>query len=549
MDDEFQFQGIDYNSQQTPLTLTPLLYCGGAACDMRNFFEVMGRGQLGSQRLKRFTLVLTLFRVLSNIVSTGGSLQTLKAQINHLRGFYKFADSRHLEPTMKGVVKIYQLWVREIYQKSKASGKKEITDGDYGKASSVASLLGQATSLGRDTFVKSSKLRAPRKSTRALGAKSDRQDLEKTKIFAEVIIDIISSLSGKACHSRLPVKIGFRNGTTIDHYGALNQHAAAMAPTAHQLNDVSPSVRYPLLNLRVEAEMMLFISQTSMNLGEAAKLEMQNFRYKSDGAFTQVYGYKNRKKGEVLFTIYNEYKPFFLDYLKFKNFVGLGDHTDLVFGKVCQPGHVLSKNSNPRSLISFLKRVGLTHIPASTLRCTRQNWLARMIGDPEIAAEMGQHDLKTFAVSYSRPHHQTAAVEFTRYYKSLESTRGAVMNGACDTSEPRPIASAPKNLNKPDCINPALCFFCENYKGIRSYDYIWSLLTYQKLKRYEGLCNKCSPDEPNELLERIQQISEQFRCASTACAGWVLKAEGRVASGEHHPRWAGFFDLIELRML
>src|SRR5690606_35572070 len=118
------------------------------------------------------------------------------------------------------------------------------------------------------------------------------------------------------------------------------------------------------------------------------------------------------------------------------------------------------------SLIGFLKRIGLSHVPASTFRRTRQNWLARKMGDPEMAAEMGQHDLKTYARYYSRPHHQTAAVEFSRYFKNLDASRASVMDGTCGGNEPRLITSAPQRLGVPDCINPASCFFCENYKGI-----------------------------------------------------------------------------------
>ena len=547
MSDEFQFTGIDYNAKQIPLTLTPLLYHGGGGCDMREFWGKLERRELGSEAVRRFSLVVLLFRVLSNIISVGGSVANLRSRVDCLRSFYHFADSRDSEPTIKNVVRIYQSWVRELYKRSVASGQQEISDADYGRASGLASLLGEATGLGRDSFVKPSKLRAPRKSTKALGAKIDRQDLEQAKNFIDVLVDIIRSLSSESCLTKLPVTIKLRNGVETDHYAALNQHAANMSSTAPQLHDTSAAVRYPLFNLRVEAEMMLFISQTSMNLGDTAKLKMQNFRYKSDGAFTQVYSYKGRKKGEVLFTIYKEYKPFFVDYLKFRECVGLDEHTGLIFGKVCQPGHVLSKNPNPRSLLGFLRRMGLSHVPASEFRRTRQNWLARKMGDPEVAAEMGQHDLQTYAKSYSRPHHQTAALEFTRYYKSLDASRTASLDGACNGDEPQLIELAPKSLGKPDCVNPALCVYCVNYKGVRSYDYIWSLLTYAKLKRYEELCNKCSQGETNDIAERVENIANQFKAENKTCLAWSVKAENQVALGNHHPRWAGFFDIIMLR--
>lgn len=547
MDDEFQFSGIDYNDRQIPLTLTPLLYCGGAGCDMREFWGKMRRREFGSPSVHRFSLVVLLFRILSNIVSMGGSLTTLRSRVDRLRSFYAFADSRHLEITRKNVVGIYVSWVRELYRVCVAAGEKEVTSGDYGAASGLATLLGEATSLGRDSFVKPSKLRAPKKTTRALGAKVDRQDIEQARSFAENLIDIMRCLSSEACHSVLPVQIKFRNGIETGHYAALNQHAAKMPSTAHQLSDTSTSVRYPLYNLRVEAEMMIFISQTSMNLGEAAKIKMQNFKYKAAGAFTEVWGYKGRKKGEVLFTIYNEYKPYFINYLKFRSCIGLDKETVYLFGKICQPGHVLSTNPNPRSLIGFLKRIGLSHVPASTFRRTRQNWLARKMGDPEMAAEMGQHDLKTYARYYSRPHHQTAAVEFSRYFKNLDASRASVMDGTCGGNEPRLITSAPQRLGVPDCINPASCFFCENYKGIRAYDYIWSILTFAKLKRYEQLCNKCPTAEPSDLIARINEIQEQFSGQGAACAAWSDKAEKQVALGHHHPRWAGFFDILQVR--
>jgi hypothetical protein len=164
-----------------------------------------------------------------------------------------------------------------------------------------------------------------------------------------------------------------------------------------------------------------------------------------------------------------------------------------------------------------------------------------------MAAEMGQHDLKTYARYYSRPHHQTAAVEFSRYYKTLDASRASVMDGTCGGNEPRLITSAPQRLDVPDCINPASCFFCENYKGIRAYDYIWSILTFAKLKHFEQLCNKCPATEPSDLIARINEIQEQFSSQGAACAAWSDKAAKQIALGNHHPRWAGFFDILQVR--
>lgn len=548
MNDQFEFHQIPYTAREVPLTLQPLLWEGGAACDMRIFWKKVIDNKLGAMHESRVTLIRTIYNLLSDIVVAGGSRETLKTGVNHVRSFYKCADLYRMHPTAETALVVYCKWVKDLYERRKIDNTNGSEAGIYGAASFMASLLGEATELGRDTFVVTSGLQPPRKSSAALGAKVDRQNFSQTKKFAEVLIDIINSISNDRCLGALPLKITFRSGLSVEHYAAAKRNASVPAAGSNILLDTSPSIRYPVFNIRIEAEMLLFMSQTSMNLSEASKLKLQDFRFKEEGAFTQVYAYKGRKKGEVIFTIFKEYKPFFLNYLAFRRLINSEANSSLLFGRFPQPGNPVSRNPNPRSLIMFLKRMGVPHRPASEFRKTRQNWLARKSGNPEMASEMAQHDLETYARNYAKPHHQTAATEFAGFYARLAENRKAALGGGCVEVNPIPIASTPLEINIPDCINPALCLFCVNYKGQITYDYIWALLTFGRLKMYEDLCHRkgqAGGITENSIVKRVREIAKQFSEVNAKCSGWYLKADGKVRAGEYHPRWAGFFDIID----
>lgn len=176
-------------------------------------------------------------------------------------------------------------------------------------------------------------------------------------------MDIRNCLGIEAFQRPLPAQLKMTNGQEIMLYSGLTQHEQLLAD---KLANVSLKVRYALYNVRVETELMLFISQTSMNLSDAAGLKFQELKFYTVGDSFEARTYKGRKQGEVIFTAYGEYKPYFLDFLAFRKALSISEHTNLLFGKLPQAGKSVSDNPNPRSLIRLMKRLGRPFVIAES---------------------------------------------------------------------------------------------------------------------------------------------------------------------------------------
>lgn len=539
------FPSIQYGGRETPVTLRPLLYKGGVNCRIDTFEKELLKGSLGEEILERLPFVVMLHQELNSSVASGGSKATFLNNILYIKQFYKHSELLAINPTAKNAFQIYCSWINELYQKLESKGGSE--EGVYGKATFMASLLGAATGLGREYFIHSSGLTPPRKNSGGI-FRTDKQDLQETKRFIGDLTDIIAALGPEAFSQKLPVSISFQDGFSTKSYGALSQFEVDID---EKLLSTTMEVRYPLYNLRSDAERMLFISQTSMNLTDATNLKADDYRFETKNEKCEVRAYKGRKKGEVVFTIYNEYKPFLTEFIRFRKAMGIDKYTDKLFGKIPQPGNDVSSIPHPRSLVNFMAKNDRKVIGAGILRKTRQNWLARVGGDLMIAAELGQHDVITFVKNYSRPHHQTASTEWSSFLKDVRSERRSAIDGVCNGT-PKPIALKPQSIDTPDCKNESLCLFCANYKGVKNYSYIWSLLSYKYLRHKEKLIiaiRKGDVSGVDATISRIDEITKAFSLAGNKFLSWENKARNSVSDGEYHPRWSGHIQLVEIMSL
>lgn len=541
MTDELEFPGVKYGKERIALTLKPCLYLNGAGCHAKKFQEECSIGCFDDAVDERRPLIYALHAQLNGIVSSGKSVSTLRTGVGLVRALYAYSDKMNLHPTMANASSLYCGWVKSLHQKNKSDDFKN--SGCYHAASGMATLLGNATGLGRNYFVLQTSLTPPKKNKGFL--EIDKQSLGDARRFIADLIDIRDCLGIKAFQQPLPVALTMSDGVCIKLYSGLTQHEKLLP---HKLADTSLKVRYAIYNLRAESELMIFISQTSMNLSDAANLETQDFRYYTTGDSFEARAYKGRKKGEVIFTAYGGYRPYFLEFLAFRNEMKIGVHTNKLFGKLPQSGKSVSDNPNPRALTRLMKSLRRPMVVAGELRKTRQNWLARRIGDPALAAEMGQHELTTFMKDYSRPHHQTATTEWSNYFRSHTQDRRAAFEGNCNGT-PIPIEELPSTIDKPNCLNPHLCIYCLNYKGVKTYAYIWSLLSYKVLREREKLIVLRGNGDVSGLdatLGRIEHIIASFERAGKKCAGWLGKATQAILAGHYHPRWNGFIELIEI---
>lgn len=170
---------------------------------------------------------------------------------------------------------------------------------------------------------------------------------------------------------------------------------------------------YPLVNLRIIAELLIFIAQTGMNLSQAYSLLRAQYSYKSTIDGFEVRDYKERRKGEVLFEIFADYKAIFQSYLAWLDDV-FGSTTDRLFPLVRTMGAAASTPPDfKRFKDDICTPMGIPFVGPQALRKTRINWILRETRNTELTAELDQHTRQTLLRVYEHAKSMTVKLALT----------------------------------------------------------------------------------------------------------------------------------------
>lgn len=463
---------------------------------------------------------------------------------------------------METLESIYIGWIDFLVHKYRLG---EISDEwAYSSASNLGCIFDRV--LGRVTPIISETRINPIRGRHSRVRRSlDKQDLEMAFKFGHLLFDIIAALTRTIVFSPLPIVIPLRSGQTLFEWLGLLPPEKLTIPRSERErierdrrrdargNDMSFEVRHPVINLRIEAELMAFLSQTGMNLAQAYTLKNGQFQYVSHIGGYSVRRYKNRRSGEVDFQIYGEYRAIFESYLAWRNEIFPSDPDGLLFPFIKTQGR--SEDSPPtlHRLKCICEKFDIPFVGPRELRNTRVNWLLRQSNDPELAAEMAQHTKETLLSTYERPSLQIAMVEIAKYHNRTDPTISSPGPGLCASPTPSALDTLPKFAPEPDCINPGGCLFCQHHRDIDSCDHVWALASFRHLKsielaksRYINQSNETNFSQPaNVTIDRLTEKIQYFRESSTVRELWVREALARIEEGDYHPVWDGFIKLQE----
>lgn len=558
---DLTFPKMSYGKMETPWDLKMLLYQGGATARRRKVLEMIDAGKLGAPLLERLELVERLHDVVSSSLEGGGSPETLDSSIEAMRQIFTWADQAEHVLTLATIESIYQYWTDYLLHRVKVlRDLKEYTAYCYGAK------VGRLIDLALDrqaAIIELTGLKFPSQRKTAVGVQAEKQNLEHTFKFGHCLQDISDALTVETVLSgSLPVRISLRSGAEIvawSGYTAIKtrenlqdrkldtgqrRYRARISDrkfTAFQ-NEGTLRTRYPLANLRITAELFMFIGQTGMNVAQAHQLKMRHFSYSSHLDGYQVKDYKFRRGGEVLFEIYREYKPHFERYLAWRR--ELFPDSDLLFPLLRVRGRAESTRPTFPDFRLTCIELGIPYITPSALRNTRVNWLLRRSGDPDLTAEMAQHTNETLLGVYERPSLQRAIGETMRFWSKSDPALARtvpVAPGECD-GEPVPVKDMPKDAPLPDCVQASGCLWCEHHRDIDSKDYCWSLACFRHLKVIEvgkwRAPNGSRETHPSEYaVVRISDKLRWFHESNTKRRGWVDEAFALVEEGQYHPDW------------
>ncbi|EIM17074.1 hypothetical protein [Pseudomonas chlororaphis] len=567
------FPAIAYGTHQAPLDLRILLYSGGAAAERHKVANLIENGFLGPPLLERLELVEKLHDMLTSDLVKGLSPITIINRVYWLRIFYGWCDSQNIQITLATVENSYLLWVESLIHRSRVINDiKEMTA--YRHAKGVDHMISKALGLSLG-LLRKTRLSAPNKRKRILGTQADKQNLEDLFKFGSLLSDIISALTVDTIKGPLPIEIHIRNGDKLQEWcqqiplenlktlreGSRGSQRKSevkqiLSSRAAWEADTSLRTRYPLVNLRIEAELLTFISQTSINLSQAFKLERGNFRYQTDGDEVKVFRvFKGRRSGEADFRIFKEYRTFFKSYLNWVDDLFPKDEKRL-FPFVYRakiPSYIKAPHFS--AIVSRCNRLGVRYFKSAALRKTRINWMLRRSQDLDLTAEIAQHTQETLIRVYEEPHHQIAASEISRFHRLTDPSISPPGPGVCidDRRMPEVIKNMPPGAPLPDCISPAGCLFCDFHRDIEDADYIWSLASYRycktlELRRASGSDNIENIHPAEVLIQRITSKLQYFEAINTTFARWVQEASYRIREGHFHPAFDGFIQLMEQRV-
>lgn len=544
-----------------PWNLRNLLYRGGAGAKANLVAELIATGKLGHPVNARLSLVSKFGDIITGELADGGSKRTAETRIRDLRDLYRYADQAGIDPAEDNIRPLFIDWAAHLGHRQQRQQIKPISV--YQMTRRVALLIAHVLGIATKTLMRAARIRFPGTSSPVLGQQSDKQSLADTFAFGHVLLDLVESLSLDAIRGPLPLQLRFRTGQVIDEWsGAVT--TARMKETEYdpltrqvligsqryRAMNTDLRARYPLVNLRMEAELLIFIAQTGMNLAQAAALKMGRFSYQShlDGYLVRR-TYKARRHGEVEFVIYSDYRVLFQCYLAWRNALFPDDPDGLLFPFVPQLGR---KRRQMHVFCAVKKRclaLGIQFIGPRTLRKSRINWLLRRSNDPDLTAEMAQHTRQMLLSVYEQPSYQVTMVEATRFYQQADPSFASPGSGTCVEPVPQSMPGTPGSAPQPDCMNPAGCLFCVHQRDIDSFDHVWSLASYRYLKSLElaRYRRDANTDNPAAMVvDRATAKLSAFQDSSEIRAAWVREAQARVDESHHHGKWDGFIQLAEL---
>lgn len=538
---QLSFPDVIFGEKETPWNLTILLYKGGAEARANHAEQLISSGKLGDPQLERLELVSRLHEEINAPLASGGSRETAATQIRDLRNFFGFADRTRRPLTVDAVTETYFAWADSLFLRTRMKGGESAGRSlPERRPLSMPSAYAIGTTVGRlldsalerhSRIAELTRLEPPRHRKTAAGVQAERQNLTDTFAFGHLLQDICDGLTIQTIlEAPLPVCIPLRNGKELVRGKPLHQELE------------SPRERPSLINLRIEAELHMFVGQTGMNRAQAVSLQLRHFFYVSHLDGYQVKDRKNRRHGTVLFEIFKDFKPHFERYLEWRR--KLLPNSNRVFPFIGLADTRQEKRFQGNRLRQVCKDLSVPYVSLGFLRNTRVNWLLRTTADPNLTAEMAQHARQTLHRVYERASLQRTLGEGIRFWSKVDphlAKTQALVPGDC-TGNPKEVSDIPEEAPKPDCTKTSGCLWCENHRDVDSFDYTWALVSFKHLKVIE-LSKAPKPQRDDDVppakraIDRINEKLSWFKQSNQLRRLWVEEAETRIDEGDFHPDW------------
>ncbi|RPA55983.1 site-specific integrase [Shewanella vesiculosa] len=570
---DLTFPSFPLGTHQVPWNMKILLFKNAASVARKSAILSIDKGEFGKPIEERIPLVIAFHEAISSMISLGKSWVYIESNLEVLWRLFSWLDANSEHISRETIIDIFKRWTE--FQINRYQIKKEIgAIHAYRQVSRMANLIAKALQLpgakpGKN-LVLQTRMRKPPQKKRVLGAEADKQNLNHTFEYGHVLTKICGALDVTTVRGKLPILIDVGSDMVLTLAGNLvdpdmetnsikdmtirRNAQIARAPLTDDESLFDRHKRSGILNHRVEAELLIFIAQTGMNLTQAASLEKESYRWKSNGEDLEVFRvYKGRRSGEAIFRCFKSYREHLKKYMVWLDETGFSDHDNRLFPLLSR-GMIRAKGAKVKFYTSkaTFKKINLAFIGPKQLRKTRVNWLLRRSRDLNLTAEQMAHDKGVLLRDYEMPHHQSAAAEIVQFYNATDPLFAPPGPGICidEGHKPESIAELPKEAPKPDCVSPEGCLFCTKHRDIMSSEYCWKLASHSHIKSLETALYKPSKKQEvhpgYRVIDRITQKLEAIASGSQIRAMWVKEAKDSIRSGKYHPYWDGHIKLLEM---
>lgn len=556
-----KLEGMALGPKAMGFDLRVFLYKGAASLDRRQVQRKLDSGELGRPLMERLPLLEAILQRWQTAVTDGRlSPRTIDTEWSALKSLVAFADRTNAKFTESNAMRLYLGWASQTAARSDTRAQS-----DYDITMAAARVIAPVIGVEARRLQWKTKILKPKR----LGASVTKENLSETAAFTQLMLETIQQLPVDVVRGPLPVllrygEVKYQINCGPGIWKPIGSHkvqkpwdrAQQEARRKRASEDTSYAKRAMLINLRLEAEMLVFINQTSANPTQALQLTGGKFHYQTKGDYIYVRPWKKRANHAVEFRIEKGYRPHFERFLKWREAIFPGDPEGLTFPFVYNDGARAMQRTawGFRDVRRLCKSLGKPFVNPSQLRKTIGNFTKRR-ASREVAAELLSHDGKTFQQHYEEPNHQQAAAELVNFFGTLESiVADAVGPGACQRAEhepvPEQVPDAPKGAPKPDCEGGSGCLFCPKNRDVRSFDHAWNLASHQHLTLLQfngdhtGLSLK--PDHPSLVTaQRAAAKLDAMAALDEACSAWVAEARLCVEEGRYHPHYTHKFESLE----
>ncbi|MCV4289898.1 site-specific integrase [Pseudomonas capsici] len=561
---KYSFPTAKFGASETPWNLLPLLYFGAAKYNVREVIREIEQGKFGEIRPERIELVDIIHETLNSDLVSGRSQLSLKGIIQLLRNFVSWCDESNASLSIESLEDYFLQWTKALQNKHIFGNLSKRTISGYVSTLCAVfdKILDYKTGLRYKTTV-----RLPRKERVPEGfSHLEKQDLEEVFRFGTFLCDITNGLPETAIWGDLPVVIPLRAGGQLTEWSKLRpaemvkrlndpnqpiyRKRETEATRAKYIADHSFRTRHAIINLRLEAELLIFTAQTGLNLAQAFTLERTKYKFISVIDGYEMQGYKDRSQSTSFGTVHSEYRNHFTTYIKWRDNIFSDSPSKFLFPFINVYGRADYQAPAFSSIRKRCKILNMQLFGPRELRKSRSNFFLRQSQNPELTAKVSQHTVETFYRNYHKPSHQIALVEIARFHATHDPALAAVGPGNCVSGEPSTMEVASPFTPEADCLAPSGCLFCDNHRDIDSEDHIWSLLTFRELKVIElskaGTLTNQYSNPAHIAIERINGKLKFIQSISSHASDWYAAATEKVSQGNYHPKWRGFIRLQEI---